>query len=398
MNDTIPRVALLIETARSYGRGLLQGIMRYARLYGPWCFYLTPGDLAQTLPRMDKWRGTGIIARIESPQLAKAVMAAKVPVIALDLTHEQLAPGHPLAAVCEVCPNSEQAAALAAEHLLDQGLRQFAFVGAPNDPLWSTRRQEGFCRRLAEEGRSCLIYPLPARHKLLEWTQEHPLMNRWLRSLPVPIGLLACDDERGRQVLEACRAAGLRVPEDVAVIGVDNDELLCDLSDPALSSVVLDTLRAGFEAAKLLDGLMSGRVNGTHRIQVQPLYVLARRSTDTTAVDDPHVAAAVRFIHDFSNRPINVADIVAHAGISRRSLELRFHQHLGCSMHDEVQRMRLERAKRLLVETNLGVHEVAVGAGFSSGSYLNRVFRRCLGVSPTAFRRDAAGQGRRFQS
>ena len=149
-------------------------------------------------------------------------------------------------------------------------------------------------------------------------------MNRWLRSLPVPIGLLACDDERGRQVLEACRAAGLRVPEDVAVIGVDNDELLCDLSDPALSSVVLDTLRAGFEAAKLLDGLMSGRVNGTHRIQVQPLYVLARRSTDTTAVDDPHVAAAVRFIHDFSNRPINVADIVAHVGISRRSLELAF--------------------------------------------------------------------------
>jgi LacI family transcriptional regulator len=392
MDNRAPRVALLVETACGYGRGLLQGIVRYARLYGPWSFYLAPGGLAQALPRMDKWQGTGIIARIETPELAEAILATKVPVIALDLTREQLLPGNPLSTVCEVCPNSEKAAAMAAEHLIERSVRQFAFVGSPHDPFWSTRREAGFRDRLVAEGLTCHIYPVPSKREWLEWAHEQAVMSDWLRSLPLPVGLLACDDERGRQVLEACRVAGLRVPDDVAVVGVDNDELLCDLSDPTLSSVVLDTPRAGFEAAELLDGLMAGRMTGTHRIHVEPLYVLSRRSTDTTAVGDPYVASAIRFIRDFSNRPITVTDVVAHVGTSRRNLELRFEKALGWAIHEELQRTRLGRVKRLLVETELDVHDVAAAVGFSSSSYLNRIFHRRFGMSPTAFRRESAAR------
>ena len=239
------------------------GIARYARLHGPWAFYLTPGDLFQVLPKMEEWGGTGIIARIETPEIARAILTTRLPVIALDLKRDQLAADNPLSRLSEVCPDSHQAGRMAAEYLLAKRFEQFAFVGVADDPPWSTRRQEGFAQCLATAGFSCHDYPLPRSSRERQWSREQPRMVRWLQSLPKPLGLLACDDDRGRQVLTACRVAGIQVPEDMAVIGVDNDEVLCDVSDPPLASVALDTEKAGYEAAALLDGLMSGQIRCT---------------------------------------------------------------------------------------------------------------------------------------
>lgn len=386
MTAGIPKVALLVETSLGYGRAFLRGVVRYARLHGPWAFYITPGDLRQVLPKMEEWGGTGIMARIETPQAARAILDSGLPVIALDLSHRQLAPDNPLSQLSEVCPDSHKAGRMAAEHLLERGFRHFAFVGAWGEPPWSTRREEGFVQRLGEASLPCHVFPLPSAPQNRRWGREQAILGEWLRQLSKPLGVLTCDDDRGRQVLEACRAVGLQVPEDVAVLGVDNDELLCELSDPPLSSVSLNVEQAGYEAAALLDGLMAGRIRRPQRILVEPTHVVTRRSTDVLAMDDRQVARALRFIQDNAVRPIGVTDVVRHVGCSRRTLELRFQQILGRSVNREIQQARLDRAKRLLAETDLPVSRVAVASGFSSANYLIRLFHQRIGLSPAAYR------------
>lgn len=387
----VAKVALLIETARGYGRGILRGIVRYARLHGPWAFYVTPGDFEQELPKMERWGGTGIIARIENQKVAEAILATKLPLVALDLSAMQLQPGHPLADVSEVRSDSHSAAALAAEHLLDRGFRHYAFVGIPHR-VWSERRQEGFCHRLAEAGFSVHLYPATARN-YQDWGKEQAILARWLQDLPKPVGVMACNDDRGREVLAACRLAELHVPEQLAVVGVDNDSLLCELSDPPLSSVALNTERGGYEAAALLDEMMQRR-RGPHppkRIVVPPLHVVTRRSTDILALDDPEIASALRFIHDNAGRPIQVEDVVRQMNWSRRTLEMRFQRAVGRSIRAEIERVRLERAKRLLQETDLTVPKIASASGFNNPNYFGLVFRRIVGVSPSHYRRQVRG-------
>jgi LacI family transcriptional regulator len=386
------KVALLVETSRGYGRALLRGIVRYSRLHGPWGFYVTPGDFEQVLPRMRSWGGTGIIARIETPEVARAILDSGLPTIALDLSEIQLQPDHPLSLLSEVASDSRGAARLAAEHLLERGFGHYAFVGVA-DRVWSQRRERSFCARVRQAGFSAQVYYPPRLIRDRVWEREEPILARWLRGLPVPIGLMACNDDRGREVLEACRAAGLRVPEELAVVAVDNDELLCDLADPPLSSVALNAEAGGYRVAALLDRMMQahrrGRVLKPRRLVVEPTCVVTRRSTDIVALDDPEVAAALHFLHDRAAEQIGVGDLVRHLLISRRSLEIRFRRVVGRTIHEELQRVRLERARRLLLETDLALPSVAEASGFASASYLAQVFRCAFQVTPARFRRQA---------
>jgi len=392
ITDT-PRVALLLETSTEYGRGLLRGILRYARLHGPWSLYVAPGHLEQALPKAKTWSGTGIIARIHSLEMAKLIRATRLPFVASSL--EESAPlGHG-DTFGEIRTNSAAIARMAAAHLLERSLRQFAYCGFMAC-AWSLQREESFSQYLAERGFSCQVH----RIKLANWMQrpnwianwefEQPVLVDWLKSLPKPVGLMACNDICGREVLQACVAAGMRVPDDVAVVGVDNDELMCELSTPPLSSVALDLEKAGYEAARLLDGLMSKRVNGEHLVQVEPLYIVTRQSSDVVAQGDPCIATALRFIKDHAGRPIDVSHVVQEAGVSRRTLERRFMHAVGRSVLAELTRCRLERAKRLLLETDLPSQRVAVAAGFGSIKTFNRLFRRATSVSPQHFRQNSA--------
>ncbi len=382
----IPKVALLVETARGYGRGLLRGIVRYARLHGPWSFYVTPGDFEQAVPKMKQWGGTGIIARIETPGIAKAILETGLPTIALDLSPSLLATENALAKVSEVASDSHQAAAMAAEHLLERGFTQFAFVGIP-DRVWSERREKGFCQRIRESGFEPLVYPPPRRPRDRPWEREQGILAKWLSELPKPIGVMACNDDRGRQLLEACREAAILVPEQLAVIGVDNDELLCDLADPPLSSVTLNAETGGYRVAALLDKMMRGRVRRKQTLVVEPLHVVVRRSTDIIAMDDRDVAAALSFLHENAARSIGVDDVVRHVHLSRRTLEIRFQKVVGRTVHAEIQRVRLERAKQLLAETDLPIPKIAEATGYGSASYLGQIFRQTLGTTPARFRR-----------
>ena len=382
-----PRVALLIETSRGYGRGLLRGVARYARLHGPWGFYVTPGDFLQAVPKMKAWGGTGIIARVETEAMGRAILASGLPTIVLGLSDEQSRPENPLSRLSEVVSDSVAAGRMAAGHLLDRGFRSFAYVGS-RGTVWSGRRLEGFRSRLLEEGFEPGVFaqtrPLRAA---ADWEREQPALAAWLAGLRRPLGVMAGNDDRGRAVLVACLHAGLRVPEEVAVVGVDDDELICELADPPLSSVVLNAESGGYRAATLLDRMMRGERVERQRIWVEPLRVEARRSTDVVALDDVEVAAALHFIHHHAAGPIGVPDVVEEAGISRRALEQRFRKATGRTVHDEIRRVRLERARRLLIETDLSVARIADSSGFGRVSYLAQTFRQTFGVTPARYRR-----------
>lgn len=385
----VPKVALLLETSTEYGRGLLRGIVRYSRLHGPWSLYLAPGHVEQSLPRAMSWDGDGIIGRVRTPDMARAVFATGLPFVASSLS--ELSPRGERAAFCEIRTNSAAIARMAATHLLERGLRHFAFCGFAACP-WSILREEVFTKFLAsqeyasERRRIRLSTWIPRSNWIESWEHEQPVLSKWLKSLPKPAGVMACNDACGRSVLEACSAAGLHVPDDVAVVGVDNDELLCELSTPPLSSVSLSFESAGYEAAALLDGLISGKVQGRHVVSVEPVFVQTRRSTDVIAQDDPVVVKAIRFIRDHAAKAVSVSDVVDGTGTSRRTLERRFLRTVGCSILGEITRCRIDRAKRLLLETRLPCCRVGHEAGFSSVKAFNRAFRQAEGTTPKSFR------------
>ena len=382
----MPRIALLVETSRGYGRGILQGIIRYARLHGPWSFYITPGDFEQALPAMKQWGGTGIIARIETPQTARAIRATGLPVVCLDYSAAQAAMTETPWKVSEVHPDPVASIDLAIEHLVGRAFKRLAFVGIPGR-IWSDQRQAAFAQRVKQQRRARFIYKPPRAKRDREWDREQEMLGQWLKDLPKPVGLVACNDDRGRQVLEAAMAAGVQVPDEVAVVGIDNDEVLCELSTPPLSSVMLNTDKGGYEIAELLDGLMSGRVRGPRQLTVEPLWVITRRSTDALGIDDREVAAALRFIRENRGRPFGVGDILQEICISRRSLELRFQKTLRRSVRQEIQNVHLEWARQLLAETDMALPNVAQKSGFSTASYLGQVFRKRYGVTPSQYRK-----------
>ncbi len=387
----IPQVAVLLETSSEYGRGLLRGIVRYSRLHGPWSLRAAPGHFEQALPKAKAWSGTGIIARIRSPEMARLIRSTELPFVASSLDEFRLPkPGDKFG---EIRTNSAAIARMAAAHLVERGIRHFAFCGFVGC-AWSLCREEVFSRCLKDRGFECPTH----RIELPSWIRDHnwiesreherPNLVEWLKGLSKPVGLMACNDICGGEVLQACTAAELHVPDDVAVLGVDNDEIMCDLFSPPLSSVALDLEKAGYEAARLLDSLMSGHLTRKHVVPVEPVYVITRQSTEIIASDDPCLATALRFIKDYAGRAISVRDVVERVGVSRRTIERRFNEAIGRSILAEITCSRLERAKRLLLETDLPSHSVAAGAGFGSLKTFNRVFRRTMGISPSRFRQN----------
>lgn len=275
---------------------------------------------------------------------------------------------------------------LAADHLLERGFRHFGFCGDPRFN-WSNWRQEHFHRRITQAGFDCHVYePSPPRRGTTPWDQERADIGDWLRGLPKPVGVMACYDIRGREVLDVCRQLGIIVPDEVALIGVDNDELICDLADPPLSSVIPDAQRTGYEAARLLDLLMADHPELPLAHLIKPLGIAVRGSTDVLATDDTDVSAAVRFIRAHASESIKVEDVLRAVPLSRRVLEARFEKLLGRTPHEEITRVQVERVKELLAETDLTLSAIAHRAGYKHVEYMSVVFKRETGLPPSRYR------------
>jgi LacI family transcriptional regulator len=372
------QVALLIETSNAYARGLLRGIVAYMREHQPWSLYLAEhgrGDLPPSW--LNGWRGDGIIARIETPPMAKALRRLKMPMV--DVSAARLIPSLPWFET-----DDPAFAQMAYEHLRERGFKRFGYCGDLRFN-WSKWRQEHFQRAVEADGGQCFLYE-PARHFPRDDAAQIDDLTRWLKRLPKPIGVMACYDLRGQQVLDACRRTGIAVPDEVAVIAADNDELLCELSHPPLSSVIPNTFRTGYQAAALLDEMMSGRKVQAITCLVPPMGIATRQSTDVVAVEDRGLAMAMRFIREHACEGINMKDVLRAVPQSRRRLESRFSQLFGHTPHEEILRVQLNRVKHLLVETDLALAEIAARTGFEHVEYLSVVFKRQVGQPPSQFR------------
>jgi LacI family transcriptional regulator len=379
-------VALLIESSRAYGRGVLHGIARYVNARRHWSVYVqVRGSEDPPPPWLKSWKGDGILARVEDRAMAQAIRRTGKPAIDLRGLFDLDMP------LLET--NDRSVARLACEHLAERGFRRFAYCGYAG-ANYSERRLRYFPDLVAQAGGTCLVYQSPSPRQpsgLSVQEQQAVLFERelvdWIRRLPRPIGVMACNDTRGQQVLNACREVGIPVPEEVAVIGVDNDELLCELSDPPLSSVAPDVERIGYQAAELLDRMMDGASPRPRKTFVEPKGVVTRQSTDVLAIDDPELAAALRFIREQACAGIDVNDVVTHVALSRRSLERRFRDHLGRSPNEEITRVQVRRIQELLTGTELPLGAVARLAGFRHAEYMSAVFRKQVGRTPRAFRK-----------
>ena len=371
------KVALLFEVTNAYARSLLGGIGKYILSHGPWSVhYAEVGPNEDPPPWLSGWNGDGAIVRGENPRLARAVERLAGPVV--DLTPSRLLRRAPW-----VKSDDAAIAELAARHFLERGFRNFAFCGDSRF-AWSARRGERFVRLVQEAGFCCALYE-PGRI-LSSGDAEVDGIGAWLLQLQKPMAVFACYDNRGQQLLEACRRVGLSVPEEVAVLGVDNDEVLCMLSPPPLSSIILNPERTGWEAAALLAALMEGRNPPSQPLLIPPVGIRIRQSTDILAVADAKIAAALKYIREHACESIGVTDVLRQTPMARRSLEMRFERLLHRSPLAEILRVRLNRVRELLVGTELPIWEIAGRAGFDP-EYMSVVFKREAGMSPREYRR-----------
>lgn len=382
-----PKVVLLIESSRGSGRKLLNGVARYAHYHGPWSFYWEPGGLEMVWPVLKTLEADGIIMR--DVDKLEEVLALGIPAIVVGHKRREVA------GLVNVVTDSLRIGRMAAEHLLQCGFRNFAYCGhatpAAEKIPWSELRKEHFAARLQQAGLSLNTYSIRST-PTQNWPEERNRLAQWLASLPRPVGLMACNDDRGVQVMEACKLAGLSVPDQVGVIGADDDEIVCGLANPPMSSVAINFERAGYESAQALDHLMRGSRKVSSRITVPATHIVARRSTDIVAIEDVPVAKALRFIRDHARRPVSVEEVSRAAGLSRRALERRLRSETGASILDQIRRARTDQIARLLVETDLPVCQIAEALGFDDVQHVARYFRAVKQMGPLAFRKAFGNQ------
>ncbi len=379
-----PRIILLLEPTRGFDRGLLAGIARYSRFSGPWTFYRQPHGYLRSKRRLDlkelsAWQPDGAICPVNQLDELSRV---GVPLVAYDV-NEYSGP------IPCVLSEDFEAGRIAAGHLLDLGHRDFAFCGY-SGIRWSRERCQAFCDCVARAGCTVNVYrPRPRRSAA--WAKEEPHVRQWLETLPKPVGILAANDDRAASILETCRVLGYGVPENVSVIGVDDDQYVCELQNPPLSSVRMASEQAGYEAAALLDRMIhrSERMSG-QRITAPATGVAARQSTNVLMVRNAAVRKALQFIRENAGRPIRVSDVVKVTDLSHRTLNDRFHAELGCSVIKQLTRARIAFIARLLTDTQMRIHEIANVVGYEDDRHFSRYFKRATGLTPQAYRRKHA--------
>ena len=379
------RVALVYPLAVPWTTMYVRGIMDYGREHGGWSLTTSPpsligaGELPLTLDELRGWPGHGVITAILNETDIRAAKRLGLPVVNLAATLRDTG-------IPSVLPDHYGMGRLAAEHLLERGLRRFAYYGVKG--FWfSELRCRGFVECAEQAGATCDVLEVPRKSgPWANWQKRTSLLVRWLKQLRPPVGLLAVQDYRARVVIEECERLGLRIPHDVAVIGMEDDPTLCEFCRPTLSSVSRNAWQLGIETASMLDCLMDGRQRPPDVVMPSD-GVVPRQSTDTIAVDDPYLAAAVHFIHDHLGEPFGIDRVVEASSISRRKLETRFRDMLGCTPYEYLSRRRVERAKKLLVAPGrIKFHNVAKACGFPSVDRMRLVFQRATGMTPLEYR------------
>lgn len=384
----MPHVAMAVDTATGWGRRLVRGIINYSQSHGPWCLWTQSRGQETPIWLPPRWQGDGIIARLGSRAAARHVAAFNVPVVNISAIEMQgvHAP--------RVATDLYAAGRMAADHLLDRGFVQFAYYGLEHRSFVD-RHYQGFADAVSSVCQECHFYGTSSESGVgarTAWHIRQRKLVQWLKILAKPVAILAWTTDLGREIIHASRQAEILVPEQIAVLAADDDDLLCEACTPSLSGIALSSERIGYQAAALLDRLMQGCHAPKKPTLIAPTGVTARQSTDTLAIDDADLARALSFIRGHASDPIQVSDVLAAVPMSRRLLERRFQELLGRSPAQEIRRVHLSQAKRLLAETALSIPHVAAASGFGSPEHFARVFKSQIGCSPLRYRSHVQGR------
>jgi LacI family transcriptional regulator len=381
---SVCRVAVVYDALRAWDLEVVSGIAAYVQADDRYLVSLKAlGPRLPGVAAVAAWQANAIIAGLDRAEVARTVLASRLPVVGFGVGRLRTGP---LAPAAYLSPNNQLVAKAAIDHLTDKGFRHLAYyesAGARSDWLNERRAATGAYsveRRLA-------VHVFTGADSGLDEEGRRRVLTRWLRGLPKPVGVITPSDEHGREVLDACLMAGLQVPDEVGVIGVDNDQVMCRLSRPALSSIDTGASRIGYAAAAALDALLAGDTTRGAAREIAPVGVIQRRATEALAGDDPVVVKAMAFIWDHSGTSIGVPDVVRAAAVSRSTLEIRFREVLNCTVRDAIRRAHLQRARRLMVETSLPLKQVAFESGFKTVQHLTRCFVGTFGQTPARYRR-----------
>ncbi|MDZ8117616.1 AraC family transcriptional regulator [Pontiella agarivorans] len=373
--NEILQVAIMVSTSSAWGRRIVKGILTYANEVGPWHIWVSSSTESNLRELPKGWRGDGIIGRVVSNDLAEELEELNLPIVNVGDV--------PLNGYAFPCVRTDDAAAtkMAADHLVNRGFKSIAYVGSSHNPnpLWYGK---AFKRALEK-------YDLDSQDFYLEgpFEEEYERLSAWLKELPKPTGLLVWGHGNGRFVVDLCMSVGIAVPHDIAILCGSYDELLSHACFPALSGINSPTEQIGYKAAELMHRMLQGKKVPAETIYLPPLGVVDRLSTDTLAVDDPKLVKVVNFIKDHAFESITMADILKEVPMARRSLERRFMQMFGRSPIDEIRRLRINKARQLLAETDLPMQDIAEACGFATYNYLTHVFKQVTGSTPRDYRK-----------
>lgn len=373
------KIILVIESSRAYGRGLLRGIARYSNIKGPWTFYNEPGDEYREVPNLKNFKADGIIARLSEKTSLKKLKSIGLPVIAIGLRK-------PIAGFANIEPDSKKIGKMAAEHFIRKNFTNFAYCGI-EDMKGSQDRRDAFKKIIKAAGYKTDVYEISLAKLNNSWDQQQHKMASWLKSLTRPVAIMAYNDDHARRIITACSIADIKIPYEVAILGVDNDSLVCDLTTPPLSSINLNVEKAGFEAAELLDNMISKKTVKNKKIIVNPTHIVTRQSTDILAVSHKQVALAIKFLRENSKKDLQVDDIVEATLLSKRGLQRAFKVSIGHSIHNEITHARLEQLTALVTETDLPLFKIAKLLDFQNISRISRFFKKNKGVNIRDFRK-----------
>ena len=379
------KVILMLDSSRAADRGVIRGILDYSHLRGNWSFYrysplfrtppFSTGQSDSVLDRLKKLDADGIIGYLPAESnFLQVIVSTGFPTVVIPIVE-------PIEGVVNILQD-EAVGAAGAHHFLERGFVHFAYCGACD--YWSDVRRNGFVGAIEKAGFSVHVYPGAGGPHTHDNEQER--LGHWLKRLPKPAALMASNDERSAELVEACHLKGLKIPDQAAILGVDNDEMICQLSSPPLSSIELNSEKVGYEAAEALDCLIAQRKLSRDAIYFRPAGVVTRQSTDILAIEDAEVALAVRFIRNNACRDIHVGDVLANSTLSLRALQQRFCTVLGRGINQEIRKTRIRQFAEMLLKTNHTVQKIAYDMAFEDINHMSRLFRREMGMTPIEYR------------
>lgn len=377
------KILLLTDFSSGYSRNLLKGIVRYSKEVGNWSFQRMPlyyrmlyGENG-VVEWAKKWQADAIIAQLTDVNI-ELLNDLNIPIIVQNYRDRNKA-------VSNLTGDYFNTGVMAAKFFLNRGYRNFAFYGFKG-AIWSRERADGYSHEIEKQGYKLAVLENDNKDKE-EWSYNHTVLGNWLQSLPKPVALFACDDHFALQISETCNVHNINVPDDIAILGVDNDDLLCNISDPPLSSIVLDVENGGYNAGKLLHQLITKEITEPFNIVVNPLIIERRKSTEKYAVSDKNIRTILNYIEKNYANHLSVEELVKQVPLSRRVLEKKFKEETGESLYQYIQNYRIDQFTRLLITTDYSLFEAALQSGFENYKNVSRVFRKYKSLSPAEYRK-----------